>query len=79
MALGGGNFITQNKVLPGTYINFISVKSADSNLSDRGIATMPLEIDWGIEDSIFEVTNEDLQKNSVKFLDMILLMKSLRD
>ena len=41
MAFSGGNFITQNKVLPGTYINFISVKSADSNLSDRGIATIP--------------------------------------
>ena len=67
MALGGGNFITQNKVLPGTYINFISVKSADSNLSDRGIATMPLELDWGIEDSIFEVTQEDLEKNALKF------------
>ena len=24
MALGGGNFLTQNKVIPGTYINFIS-------------------------------------------------------
>lgn len=67
MALGGGNFITQNKTLPGTYINFISVKSADSSLSDRGIATMPLELDWGVEDSIFEITNEELQKDSLKY------------
>ena len=25
MALGGGNWLTQNKVLPGSYINFSSV------------------------------------------------------
>lgn len=25
MALGGGTFLVQNKVLPGAYINFISV------------------------------------------------------
>lgn len=82
MALGGGNFITQNKVLPGTYINFISVKSADSNLSDRGIATMPLELDWGIEDSIFEVTQEDLEKNALKFFGYDFThekLKGLRD
>lgn len=24
MALGGGNWLTQNKVLPGSYINFSS-------------------------------------------------------
>lgn len=66
MALGGGSFTTQNKVLPGAYINFVSAASASAALSDRGIATMPLELDWGIEDEIFEVTNEDFQKNSLK-------------
>ena len=25
MALGGGTFVTQNKVLPGAYINFVSL------------------------------------------------------
>ena len=24
MALGGGTFVTQNKTLPGAYINFVS-------------------------------------------------------
>ena len=68
MALGGGTFITQNKVLPGTYINFISVNSASPSLSDRGVVTMPLELDWGIEDAIFEVTPESLEKDAVKLL-----------
>ncbi len=66
MALGGGTFTAQNKVLPGTYVNFVSAASASSELSDRGIATMPLELDWGIEGEIFEVTNEDFQKNGLK-------------
>ena len=66
MALGGGTFTVQNKVLPGAYINFVSAASASAALSDRGIATMPLELDWGVEGEIFEVTNEDFQKNSMK-------------
>ena len=40
MALGGGTFVTQNKTLPGAYINFVSA-AASATLSDRGIATMP--------------------------------------
>ena len=52
MALGGGTFVTQNKELPGAYINFISAASANAALSERGIATMPLELDWGV-DNIF--------------------------
>lgn len=66
MALGGGTFTTQNKTLPGTYINFVSVASATATASDRGIATMPLELDWGIENEVFEVNNADFQKNSLK-------------
>lgn len=66
MALGGGTFTSQNKELPGAYINFVSAASASAALSDRGIATMPLELDWGIEGEVFEVTNEDFQKDSLK-------------
>ena len=66
MALGGGTFTSQNKEFPGAYINFVSAASASAALSDRGIATMPLELDWGIEGEVFEVTNEDFQKDSLK-------------
>ena len=66
MALGGGTFTSQNKKLPGTYINFVSAASASAALSDRGVATMPLELDWGIEGKVFEVTSEDYSKNSQK-------------
>ncbi|MCZ9313157.1 MAG: phage tail sheath family protein [Methanocorpusculum sp.] len=82
MALGGGTFVAQNKVLPGAYINFVSLAAASATLSDRGIATMPLELDWGVEGAVFEVTNADFQKNSTKIFGYDFThekMKGLRD
>lgn len=82
MALGGGTFLVQNKVLPGAYINFVSLATASTTLSDRGIATMPLELDWGIENEVFEVTNEDFQKNSLNIFGYDYThekLKGLRD
>ena len=82
MALGGGTFVTQNKVLPGAYINFVSASNASAILADRGVATMPLELDWGEDGKIFEVTGEDFQKNSLKIFGYEFThekMKGLRD
>ncbi len=82
MALGGGTFTVQNKELPGAYINFVSAASANAALSDRGIATMPLELDWGAEGEIFEVTNEDFMKNSLEIFGYEYTnekLKGLRD
>lgn len=67
MALGGGNFVTQNKVLPGSYINFISAAKASATLSERGVIAMPLELDWGVDGVVFSVTSEDFQKESLKY------------
>ena len=58
MALGGGNFIAQNKVLPGTYINFISTAIASAAIGTRGIVAMPIELDWG-EDGVIELTKTE--------------------
>lgn len=82
MALGGGTFVTQNKKLPGAYINFVSAASANPALSDRGIATMPLELDWGIDGEVFEVTNGDFQKKSMAIFGYAYTddkLKGLRD
>jgi hypothetical protein len=82
MALGGGSYTTQNKELPGAYINFVSAASASAALSDRGIATMALELDWGVSGEIFEITNADFQKNSLKILGYAYdsdKLKGLRD
>ena len=64
--LGGGTFLTQNKVLPGSYINFVSVAKASATLSDRGIATIPLPMNWGPEQQMFTVELADFLKNSLK-------------
>lgn len=64
MALGGGTFTSMNKKLPGSYINFISASNASSALSDRGIAAMAFNLDWGKDDEVFTVSIDDFQKNA---------------
>ena len=63
MAFGGGIWLTQSKVLPGTYVNFTSISKASATLSDRGVAALPLPLGWGPEGEVFEVTGEDFKKN----------------
>ena len=64
MALGGGIWQTQNKVLPGYYVNFSSVPRASAALSDRGFAAAPFELSWGPEGEVFAVTSGEFQKSS---------------
>ena len=64
MALGGGTWLTQNKVLPGTYVVFSSVAKASATLSDRGYAAAPFKLSWGPENEVFAVTSGEFQKNS---------------
>ncbi len=82
MALGGGTFISQNKVLPGGYINFVSVAHATANLSDRGVAAMALELDWGVDSDVFTVSGEDFEKRSMEIFGYEYTdekLKGLRD
>lgn len=66
MALGGGTFTSQNKVLPGAYINFVSASRASSTISDRGYVALALELDWGPDEKIFTVTQEEFMRDSRK-------------
>lgn len=80
--LGGGTFINQNKKLPGTYINFASAQNASSSIGDRGFAAMALELDWGKDDEIIEVTSESFTKDSLKIFGYEYAhekLKGLRD
>lgn len=82
MALGGGTFITQNKKLPGAYINFVSAKAASVTLSDRGYVALGVETSWGPENEVFTVTSEDFIKNTRKIFGYDYTaaeMKGLRD
>lgn len=82
MALGGGNFLVQNKILPGSYINFVSASKATATLSDRGYATIPLILDWGVDGEIFTVENDEFQKKTQEIFGYPYThekMKPLRD
>lgn len=78
MAYGGGSWVTENKVLPGSYINFISAAKASAVLSDRGIATLPLELDWGPEQQIFTVEQGEFQTDSLKLFGYPYTAEQLR-
>lgn len=82
MALGGGLFVTQNKVLPGSYINFVSAARATVSLSDRGVVALPLSLNWGKESSVFTVTNQEFSEKSLQIFGYASdadEMKGLRD
>lgn len=82
MALGGGTFVSQNKILPGSYINFISLATVSASLSDRGIAAMALDLNWGKDNEVFVVTREDITKKSREIFGYDYgheKMKGLRD
>ena len=64
MAFGGGIFVTQNKVLPGSYINFVSADKATAVLGERGIAALPLALSWGKSGEVFLVENAEFIRDS---------------
>jgi hypothetical protein len=78
MALGGGTFTSQNKGLPGVYLNFISATQASTSLSERGIATIPLEMDWGAEGKLFTVEQADLVKDSLKIFGYAYVAEQMK-
>ena len=66
--MAGGTFLTYNKVLPGAYINFISKARALGTIADRGVMAIALKNNWGEENKVITITNEDFQKNSLQIL-----------
>lgn len=62
--LGGGTFTTQNKVMPGTYINFVSAGRASAALSERGIVAIPMELDWGPEKTVITVEASEVEQEA---------------
>jgi len=65
--LGGGIFTTQNKILPGCYINFISTAKIAAKLGERGIVALPIELDWGTTE-VMELDNGTLISDAKKIL-----------
>lgn len=68
LALGGGNYITQNKTLPGAYFQFISRATATATLAERGVAAIALDMKWGADSKIITLTATEFLKDSLKLL-----------
>lgn len=64
MPIGGGTFTVQNKILPGAYINFVALGSV-AKMGARGVAALPLELNWGPENKVFSMYAEDFNKTSM--------------
>lgn len=64
MSFRGGSFVTQNKLLPGVYVNLTQQSRASSAISDRGVAAMGVELDWGPEGAVFYVTESEFRADS---------------
>lgn len=82
MALGGGNYTVQNKVLPGSYINIVSLAAASAGLSDRGTAAIAMEMSWGEENKIFELTESEASRNALSIFGCVYSadeLKGIRD
>ena len=62
--MAGGTFSSMNKVRPGAYINFEAVPDEVSYLGERGIATIALPLNWGGENSLIEVTADNMVTGS---------------
>ena len=45
--MAGGTWTSQNKVLPGTYINVKSQGSINANVGDRGVVAIAEPLSWG--------------------------------
>lgn len=56
--MAGGTFLTQNKVRPGAYINVKTEAKPLGSVSDRGIMTLALPLDWGDSKEIVTLSNE---------------------
>lgn len=65
--LGGGVFVTQNKTLPGSYINFVSLSSTTSALGERGTVAIALPLNKAAG-TVIELTRADFVANSAELI-----------
>lgn len=67
MALGGGVWVTQNKTLPGSYINFVSAATTTSALGARGTVAIAMPLNFAAG-KVIELEKLDFVANSVTLL-----------
>lgn len=77
MALGGGIFNSQNKTLPGAYINFVSLASTTDITS--GTVAAPITGAWGPENEVFEVSADQFENEALKLFGYSYSDVALKD
>ncbi|WP_018750222.1 phage tail sheath family protein [Paenibacillus sanguinis] len=65
--MANGTWTTQNKVSPGTYINFKSAARAVGTVGERGVAAFPTPLPWGPE-GVIQLEAESFLQNAEKLL-----------
>lgn len=58
--MAGGTWVTQNKVLPGVYTNFIGVGPKPSVIADRGVVALPVTLPWLPEKEVLALYPKDV-------------------
>ena len=67
MAYGGGVWVTQNKKLPGAYINFVATPNVSTALGERGIVAIPYALNKSAG-KVIEITKDEFLKNGETIL-----------
>ena len=74
--LGGGVFVTQNKVLPGAYVNFVTATKATANLGERGTVAIALPLSKNAG-TVIEVTRAQFVQDAKNLLGFESTAKEL--
>ena len=54
--MAGGIWASQNKVLPGVYINVKSQPNVTANVGDKGVVAIAKALSWGALGAVQEIT-----------------------
>ncbi|MEC0310183.1 phage tail sheath family protein [Paenibacillus lautus] len=66
--MAGGTWVAQNKVRPGTYINFKARPQPLGSLGDRGIAAYPAALPWGDPASVIVLQASEFMDKSMELI-----------
>ncbi len=76
----GGSWISQNKIIPGAYVNFKTNAALSITLGDRGIVVLLQEMSAGNTGDIYEITATDTSKypSGTTEADKLLVNEALK-
>lgn len=74
-----GTWTSQNKILPGAYINFLTNKALSITPGDRGVVVLLFEMSVGIAGDIYTVTStENNYPQGITAADKLLVNEALK-